>query len=67
MNIVRARHETVNGRLKRWKILKERFQHDKKKHHIAFRAIAVLEQIQIMHGRPPFQCDVVVDPIVQWE
>ena len=67
MNVVRARHETVNGRLKKWKVLKERFRHDKKKHHIVFRAVAVLEQIQIMNGRPPFQCDVVVDPIVQWE
>ena len=67
MNVARARHETVNGRLKNWKCMSTRFRHAKEKHHLVFRAVAVIEQLKIMNGRPPFQCDVVVDPIVQWE
>jgi hypothetical protein len=67
MNTVRARHETVNGRCKDWKSMAVRFRHDKDKHHLVFRAVVVIEQLKIMHGKPPFQCDVVVDPIVKWE
>ena len=67
MNTVRARHETVNGRMKDWKSMSTRFRLDKDKHHIVFRAVAVIEQIKIMNGRPPFQCDAVVDPIILWE
>lgn len=67
MNVARARHETVNGRLKTWKSMSTCFRHSKDKHHLVFRAVAVIEQIKIMNGRPPFQCDVVVDPIIQWE
>ena len=67
MNTVRARHETVNGRLKNWKSMSTTFRHDKGKHHLVFRAVAVIEQIKFMNGQPPFQCDVVVDPIIQWE
>jgi len=67
MNTARARHETVNGRLKNWKSMSTRFRHNKNKHHLVFRAVAVIEQIKIMNGRPPFQCDVVVDPVIQWE
>jgi len=67
MNVARARHETVNGRLKTWKIMNTRIRFAKEKHHLVFRAVAVIEQIKIMNGRPPFQCDIVVDPIIQWE
>lgn len=67
MNTARARHETVNGRLKAWKCMAARFRHAKEKHHMVFRAVAVIEQLKIMNGRPPFQCDVVVDPIIRWE
>ena len=67
MSDVRARHETVNGRLKQWKALSSRWRHDKDKHHIVFRAVAVIVQLRIMNGFPPFQCDVVIDPILRWE
>jgi len=67
MNTARARHETVNGRLKTWKSMSTRIRFAKEKHHLVFRAVAVIEQIKIMNGKPPFQCDVVVDPIIQWE
>ena len=67
MNTARARHETVNGRLKSWRCMSTRFRHDKEKHHEVFKAVVILEQIKITHGNPPFQCDVVVDPICQWE
>ena len=67
MNTARARHETINGRLKNWRSLSARFCHQKDKHHYVFKAVAVLEQIKITHGCPPFQCDVVIDPIYRWE
>ena len=58
MSALRARHETINGRLKKWTILKNVFHHDITKHHIVFGAIAVIEQ----NGRPPFQTFEYVDP-----
>jgi DDE superfamily endonuclease len=48
MNTARARHETINGRLKVWKILKDVFRHPLSKHHIAFWSVVVIEQIE--HG-----------------
>ena len=62
MSVLRARHETINGRLKTWTILKNVFRHDITKHHIVFGAIAVIEQIKIQNGRPPFQAFGYVDP-----
>ena len=67
MNTARARHETINGRLKAWKSMKQIFRHSRDKHHLVFRAVLVIEQLKIMNGRPPFQVDPVVDPMVAWE
>ena len=64
MNVARAQHETVNGRLKNRGILKQVFQHGRDKHHIAFRSVLVLTQIAIENGSPPFQVDDMGDPIV---
>jgi len=55
MNKARAWHETINCRLKTWSTLNEQLQHDKDKHHIAFHACLVLEQIKIECGHTPFQ------------
>ena len=64
MNNARARHETINGRLKTWGILKPVFRHGRDKHHIAFRAILVLTEIAIENGHPPFQVDALGDRII---
>ena len=55
MSNARARHETINRRLKTWGILKQFFRNKLDKHHIAFRSALVLEEIAIENGRPPFQ------------
>lgn len=64
MNTARARHETVNGRLKAWSILKDVFRHPLDKHHIAFRSVIVIEQIEIENGHPPFQVLNMSDRLV---
>jgi hypothetical protein len=64
MNNARARHETINGCLKTWAILKNVFSHHRDKHHIAFRSVLVLVQIEIESGYPPFQVDNLGDPII---
>ena len=55
MSKARARHETINSRLKKWGALKDRYRHPLNKHHVIFRAIVVIEQIRIENGHPPFQ------------
>ena len=61
MSVLRARHETINGQLKTWKILKNVFRHDITKHHIVFWTIVVIEQVKIENRRPPFQTAEYVD------
>ena len=55
MSIVRQRHETVNRRLKQWRILKGVFRHDISFHHVVFSAVAVITQVAISKGEPLFQ------------
>ena len=57
MCFVRQRHETVNRRMKQWRILKGVFRHDINLHHIAFAAVAVVTQVAISNGEPLFQVD----------
>jgi hypothetical protein len=64
INSARARHETINGRLKTWGILKNVFRHVPDKHHFAFRSVLVFIQISIESGYPPFQVDSLGDPII---
>jgi hypothetical protein len=51
----RARHETVNKRLKQWGCLKQIFRHDPRKHKLVFKAVAVCTQLCFEHGETPFQ------------
>lgn len=51
---VRSRHETVNKRFKQFKCLSEAFRHDILFHCKCFRAVVVLTQLSINHGKPLF-------------
>ena len=54
MNVSRAHHEKLNGRLKSWDILSGLYLHNRDKHYLIFRSIIVLENIKIPSGHPPF-------------
>ena len=41
--VVRARHETLNRRLKEWRVLGCKYWHDLDKHHEVFMAVAIAE------------------------
>ena len=62
MAALRGRHETVNRRFKTFGALQQRFRHSPDKHHMFFRAAAVL--IQLGHSQGYSHYDVVgyVDP-----
>jgi hypothetical protein len=58
---VQGRHETINARLKFFKILGDQsFCHDETQHEYVFRAVAVLVQIALKNGDPLFQVDYKV-------
>jgi hypothetical protein len=59
---IRARHETINRRLKKWNSLKNVYRHHLDKHHLVFRSIAVIEQISTANGHAPFQITNYADP-----
>ena len=50
----RARHETVNKRLKQFRCLKNTFQHELQKQQYCFKAAAVCTQLMFENGHPPF-------------
>jgi len=52
--MARARHETVNKRLKQFYCLKHTYRHSRDKHHILFAAAAVCTQLQF-ESDPPWQ------------
>lgn len=54
---VRARHETLNGRLKNWGILNQVFRHDILLHGMVLRACAVVTQLMIANGEPLFEVE----------
>ena len=56
-SIVRARHETANGRLKQWGCLSNVFRHDILKHQSVLYAVAVITQLETENGEPLFQVD----------
>ena len=56
-NRVRSRHETLNGRLKNWEILKQVYRHDISEHGDVVRAIAVITQLGVENGEPLFEVD----------
>jgi hypothetical protein len=47
-SLCRARHETINGRVKKFAVTSTRFRHRLKKHQQCFHAIMVLTQMDIM-------------------
>lgn len=49
---IMARHETVNKRLKQFKVLRERFRHNLQKHPRCFYAVANITEILIENGYP---------------
>jgi len=51
----RCRHETLNGRLKNFKILQDMFRHGEECNGIAFAAVAVIVQYQMENGAPLFE------------
>ena len=56
-NRVRARHETVNKRLKQFKMLDGAYRHNIGYHNFVFRSIAVITQLSIEAGEPLFSVD----------
>jgi hypothetical protein len=58
----KARQETLNGRLKFFKILSQRFrQHTDSKHKTAFEAVVVIVQLQMENGSPLFDPRPITD------
>lgn len=57
--IARSRHETANKRMKIYQILTKPFRHDLSKNSSAFRAVAVITQLNIMNGFPLFDVEYV--------
>ena len=47
---IRARHETVNGRLKNFRCLSHAFRHDLSKHGICFFAVVNLRNLMLAEG-----------------
>lgn len=51
---IMARHETVNKRMKQFKILKHIYRNALHKHPLVFHAVANLTQLMITNGHPLF-------------
>lgn len=55
----RARHETINRRLKEWKSLSTQFRHNKgydiRNHGLVFDAVLVLTQLSVAHNKSLFE------------
>ena len=47
---LRGRHETINGKLKRWGVLRQLFRHNRNKHHVVFKACITLTQLLLDYG-----------------
>jgi DDE superfamily endonuclease len=46
-SLCRARHETINGRMKSFRVLSTKFRHSLKKHRDCFHACLILTQVHI--------------------
>jgi hypothetical protein len=53
--VARARHETINRRLKQFTILSQVYRNDRKKHMFVFHAICNIVQLDITIGNAPFE------------
>lgn len=56
-NDVRARHETVNKRLKQFGVLKQVFRQELSKHKAVFECVAVITQIAIRNGEELYEVE----------
>ena len=54
---LRGRHEGINGKLKRWGILRQLFRHNRNKHHIVFKSCITLTQLLIDYGERSFKVE----------
>lgn len=52
-----ARHETVNGRLKSFRVLSSTFRHNLTLHARCFNAVANLVQLMILNGEPLYEVE----------
>jgi hypothetical protein len=52
---VRSRHETFNGRLKNWGVLKRTYRHDIQLHGTVFTACVLITQLCVSNGEPLFE------------
>jgi DDE superfamily endonuclease len=50
----RACHESLNSRLKNFKVLAERFRHGHEKHEAVFEAVCIITQYELENGHPLF-------------
>ena len=57
----RARHETINRRIKQWGILKQMYRNSKESLQTVFYDIAVLTQLDIDNGNVPF----IINPVTK--
>ena len=55
--LARASHETINGRLKKWRILSEKYWHPLELHRLVFFGITNITQLSIEEDSPTFQVD----------
>jgi hypothetical protein len=53
--VARARHETINGRLKKFEVFNTKYRHDLSTHEWCFRAVANITQIKIQTVEPVWQ------------
>jgi hypothetical protein len=51
----KARHESFNGRLKNFAVVRERWRSSINKHGIAFEAVCVICQYQLENGSPLYE------------
>ena len=55
---VRARQESLNARMKVFKVIGSKFRHELWKHIICFKAVANIVQINLKNGEPLFKIKV---------
>jgi hypothetical protein len=55
---IMARHETINRRLKLFKVLKEPFRHELTLHPKCFYAVANITQLMLVNGEPLFHVEM---------
>ena len=51
----RSRHENINGWFKLWDCMKAEWRHERSKHGLAFRAVAMITQLRIQQGELIFK------------